>query len=271
MKKIAVISLKGGTGKSSCTARLGLAIANLGYYVGFLDLDIHGPNLPMSLGLDKPPHLDVDTIKQTVIPSKINGYELISMASHFGEGSRILWRGEDKLDLARQLLTDVVDWGNLDYLIIDTPPSQGEEVLGLFDYLPDIFGVLIVCQPTDFAKADTDRVLDLLRDRKIPIIGIVTNMDGAICPKCGEHFYPFLTKRADIEAFANKHKLPILASIPQVPSTEQVKPIFAELASKVVNATPIKLPTYEKRREFKREALKIFLGKGDENGRDMDS
>jgi len=264
MKKIPLMSLKGGTGKSSCTAYLGLALKDLSYRVGFLDLDIHGPNLPLSLGLEKPPPLGVDTAKEVVIPAKVNGYEILSMSSHFGEGTRILWRGEEKLDLARQLLTGVIEWGDLDYLLVDTPPSQGEEIMGLFDYLPDIFGVIIICQPTDFSKADTDRVLDLLRDRKIPILGIIANMDGAICPNCGERFYPFLTKRADVEQFANRHKIPFLASIPQISSTEQVKPIFAKLANKVVSAIPIKLLLHEKRKQFKREALKIILGEEDE-------
>lgn len=259
MKKIPVMSLKGGTGKSSCTAQLALALRDLGNVVGLLDLDIHGPNLPLSLGLEKPPPLQVDTERQVILPNKIDGYQLMSMASHFGEGTRILWRGEDKLDLARQLLTGVVAWESLDYLIIDTPPSQSEEIMGLLDYIEDIFGVVIICQPTDFSTADTDRALDLLRERAVPIIGIVANMDGAICPKCGERFYPFLTKRADVEEFAGEYNIPFLASIPQTPSFEQIKPLFADLAEKVVNASPIKLPRHEKRKKFKRETLKAML------------
>lgn len=259
MKTVVVMSLKGGTGKSTCTAQIGLSLKAFNYRIGFLDLDIHGPNLPLSLGLPKPPPLEVDTEKEVVLPAKVNGYELMSMASHFGEGSRILWRGEDKLDLARQLLTGVIGWGELDYLVIDSPPSQGEEVMGIFDYLPDIYGVVIVSQPTDFSKADNDRALDLLRVRKIPIIGMLSNMDGCICPQCGNRFYPFLTKRFNVEEYAASYKIPFLGAIPQVPSIDIVKPLFEEIARKVDTLTPIKLPTHEKRREFKREALKIFL------------
>ena len=258
-RKIPIISLKGGTGKSYCTAKIGLALKVMGYRVGFLDLDVHGPTLPLSLGLDTAPRLTTDTVKQMIVPAEVNGCQLISMASHFGEGTRILWRGGDKLNLAKQLLTDIIAWRDLDYLMIDTPPSQGEEIMGLFDYLPDIYGVVIVCQPTDFAKADTDRVLDLLRDRHVPIIGIIANMDGAICPHCGERFYPFLTKRADIEQYSISHNIPFLASIPQVSSTEQLKPVFAQVAGKILTMTPITLPSHEKRKLFKRESLKILL------------
>lgn len=259
MKKVVVMSLKGGTGKSTSTAQIGLALQRLGYIMGFLDLDIHGPNLPLSLGLEKPPPLDVDSDKEVILPAKVNGYELMSMASHFGEGTRILWRGEDKLDLARQLLTGVIAWGNLDYLIIDSPPSQGEEIMGLFDYLPDIYGIIIVSQPTDFSKADNDRVLDLLRNRHIPIIGMLANMDGCICPQCGTRFYPFLTKPTNVEEYAAESKIPFLGSIPQAYSLDIVKPLFDEVARKVDTMEPVKLPSYEKRREFKREALKILM------------
>lgn len=255
-----MMSLKGGTGKSTCTAQIGLSLkAIFGYKIGFLDLDIHGPNLPLSLGLEKAPPLDVDTEKECVVPSRIDGYELMSMASHFGEGSRILWRGVDKLDLARQLLTGVVAWGELDYLMVDSPPSQSEEVLGLFDYIPDLHGVVIVSQPTDFSKADNDRVLDLLRNRRVPIIGMLANMDGCICPNCKERFYPFLTKPANVAEYAASKEIPYLGSVPQTSSLEIVKPIFEDIARKVDTMAPIRLPTYEKRRTFKREALKIFL------------
>jgi ATP-binding protein involved in chromosome partitioning len=264
MKKIPVMSLKGGTGKSSCTAQIALALRDLGNTIGLLDLDIHGPNLPLSLGLEKAPPLEVDTKRQVILPNRIDGYQLMSMASHFGEATRILWSGEDKLDLARQLLTGVIAWDNLDYLMIDTPPSQSEEIMGLLDYIEDIFGVVIICQPTDFSQADTERALDLLRDRAVPIIGIVANMDGAICPKCGERFYPFLTKRADVEDFAGEYNIPFLASIPQTSSFDRIKPLFLDLAGKVIKASPVKLPRHEKRKRFKRETLKAML-----EGRDV--
>jgi len=263
MRKIPFMSLKGGTGKSSCTAQTGLALRDLGYRLGLLDLDVHGPNLPLSLGLDTAPELDLDDEHETVIPPTVDGYQLMSMASFFKKGKRILWNGEDKMDLARQLLTGIIEWGDLDYLLIDTPPSQGEEILGLFEYLPDIHGVIIVCQPTDFAEADTQRVFDLLKTRSIPILGIVANMDGAICPDCGHRFYPFLTKRVDVEDFAQRYKVPLLASIAQVPDLELVKPLFAELAKKIVAMDVMKLPRGEKKRQFKREVIKSLFEEDD--------
>jgi Mrp family chromosome partitioning ATPase len=259
MKKIAFISLKGGTGKTTCTSQTGLALLRRGRRIGFLDLDVHGPNLHIALGFDKTPKLEMDHVLEAVLPIKNNGYEIMSMAFQFGEGNRILWLGQDKLKLAKETVTGVIAWGDLDYLIIDTPPSQSEEVMGLFDNLPDLHGVVIISQPTDFSKADNDRVLDFLRDRKIPIIGMIANMDGCLCPHCGHRFYPFMTRRANIEEYASQNKIPFLASIPQVSSIDGVQSIFQNIAEKLETIQPVKLPTHEARKEFKRKGLKIVL------------
>lgn len=260
MKKIAVVSTKGGVGKTTITANLALALRNSGHKVGALDLDSSSPTLHFALGLDEPPKWDVDTLKEQIIPSKLdNGLELITLASHWGPGTRVAWQGNDKDGLTKQLLGDIIRWNNgLDFIVIDSPPSMSQEIFGLARD-KTISSYIIITQPQPMSIADVDRLIDFCRAEALPILGIISNFDGCVSPQ-GETFYPYLGEKVDIEEWTEKHKLPFLCSIPQCNNQEQLKPIFTELANKVINAEPIKLPRHEKRRKFKRDALKILLG-----------
>lgn len=256
MKSLVVAGLKGGTGKSTITAQLGLALVRRGFQVAFLDLDIHGPNMHKALGLDSPPRFELDTAREVILPYQSDGWELITLASHWGEGNRVLWRGEAKFNLAKQLLTGTIDWGSPDYLLIDCPPSQGEEIIALFEYIVNPFGILLVFQPSDFSTADGLRMIDLIRDRRFPFIGVVSNMDGCTCPSCHFVFHPLLTKHIDINGFCNERGLIFLMSIPM---TRDITPYSDKLAELVINSTPQILPAGHKRRMAKRALVKTLL------------
>jgi len=264
MRKIAIVSTKGGVGKTTITANLATSLSNLNYKVGALDLDSSSPTLHLAFNLSEPPEWGVDTAKEQIIPSRLsNGIDLVTMASHWGLGNRVSWRGNEKGDLTKQLLGDIVGWSNnLDFITIDSPPSMSEEIFILAED-KTISGYIIVTQPQLLSVADVERLIDFCRAEALPIFGIVSNFDGCVSPQ-GEFFYPYLGERVDIEEWSEKHKIPFLASIPQCNNQEQLSSVFAELANKVIDAKPIKLPRHEKRKKFKREALKILLEKKDE-------
>jgi len=154
------------------------------------------------------------------------------------------------------MLTGVIHWGELDFLITDTPPSQGEEIMALFDYMPSIYGSLLICQPTDFSVADGRRVLDLLRERGLPFLGLVTNMDGVLCPH-GEVFHPFLSPMVDVDSLAKEFGVEVLV---RIPLAKDITPYINDLADKILRVKPKKLPQRFLVRGAKRWALKKILG-----------
>ena len=258
VKAIPIASLKGGVGKSTITAQLGKALRRRGHKVALLDLDIHGPNLHLALGLSHPPPLELDTAGESIIPNHVDGVEFVTLASHFAEGTRILWKGEAKLDLVREMLEGVIAWDSPDYLLFDCPPTLGDEVQALFENLPNPHGVVLVTQPSDLSVDDASRLLDMLAEGGIPLIGLVANMDGALCPHCNHRFYPFASRRVDIEQFCKEHKLPFLMSIPQV--TQSALLTYTDKLARLVDiTTPVRLPIPSIRRKLKRQIAKKVL------------
>jgi len=260
MKKLAIVSTKGGVGKTTITAELAISLKHRGYSVGALDLDSSSPTLHLAFGLKEPPKLDVDSKKEQILASYLDkGIELVTMASQWGPKTRVSWRGSDKGELTKQLLGEVIGWSsNLDFLCIDSPPSMSEEIFILAED-KTVVGYIIVTQPQPMSIADIERLVDFCRAESLPIFGIVSNFDGCISPQ-GDIFYPYLGGRVDVEEWARNHGIPFLGSIPQCSSNEQLAKIFDELAQNIISATPILLPRYETRKQFKRESLKIIIG-----------
>ena len=308
MKKIAVVALKGGVGKSSVVAGLGLALVGKGYKVGFVDLDVTGSNLYSALGLPESPKWKLDTINKKVIVPEVNGYWLLSIASYTGEEYAVLWERSQNTELSgirdriqkiaeydiknddpkdadghtadmveledirreiddilasskwrfvSELLSDdVVTWpDSLDYQIADLPPSTSNEMFSFFERANDLFGVFIVSQPAKISTIGLLRTIDLLRQRQIPILGLVANQDGFL-NKHGEIEYQFLSPRVDLEAIARKAGIPLLTSIPQAGKREIVEPYFAKLADKIVNAKPVVLKAVTLATRLKRKVAK---------------
>lgn len=252
MKSLPIVSVKGGTGKSTVCAHLGLSIRDIGFKVGFLDIDVTGSNLPTALGIPEPfPHVGLDTSREKMLPVKLNGYEIFSLAFRFGKAA-LMWkggeqrirafgkdydlRGTGRYQLVRQMLHNV-EFGELDYLLIDCPPTTGDEVLSLLEHLKDIWGVILVCQPTNMAVQDIERALNMVEVKKLPVIGMVGNMVEVICPRCEQHFSPYLDGGVDLEGFCRRRGIPYLESIPFSPPSTT----FDNLAQKVIDAELVKI------------------------------
>lgn len=169
---IAVSSGKGGVGKTTVAVNIAIHLSNSGARVGLLDADILGPNVPMMMGIEKMP----PPRNRKMIPAKIHGVKLMSMAFLVAADQPLVWRGPMLHSAIRQLLTDV-DWGELDYLIIDLPPGTGDAQLSLAQAIP-LTGAIVVTQPMQVAAADALRGLKMFEKLDVPIIGIVENMSG---------------------------------------------------------------------------------------------
>ncbi|MFP4329135.1 MAG: Mrp/NBP35 family ATP-binding protein [Alkalispirochaetaceae bacterium] len=172
--KIVVMSGKGGVGKSTVAVNLAYALALRDLHVGVLDADIHGPNLGKMLG--------VETARFTGSEEEIDPVEVLPTLKAasvamigYDPDAALIWRGPMKLGIIKQFLGDIV-WGDLDYLIIDTPPGTGDEVLTIGQYLPELTGCIIVTTPQDVAILDSRKSVDFARKMNLPILGIVENM-----------------------------------------------------------------------------------------------
>jgi ATP-binding protein involved in chromosome partitioning len=178
---IAVASGKGGVGKSTVSVNLAVALAQAGASVGLLDADITGPNIPMMLGVDGQPKA---TATNKIEPLARYGVKVISIQFFVPEGQPIVWRGPLVGGAIQQFLRDV-EWGELDYLVVDLPPGTSDAQLTLAQAVP-ISGAVLVTTPQEVSLSDVRKALSMLRRMSVPVLGIVENMNGFVCPHCGE-------------------------------------------------------------------------------------
>ncbi len=204
---IAVASGKGGVGKSTVSANLAVALAMEGASVGLLDADITGPNIPLMLGIEGAP---VASPEGKITPLERYGVKVISIQFFVPEGQPIVWRGPLVGGAIQQFLRDV-DWGELDYLVIDLPPGTSDAQLTLAQAVP-ISGALLVTTPQDVAVLDVAKALAMFRRMSVPVMGIVENMSEFICPHCGEATEIF--GRGGGERFAQRNELEYFGGIP---------------------------------------------------------
>ncbi len=180
--KVAVISGKGGVGKSTVTVNLAAAFAQKGYTVGILDADIHGPSVPRLLGLTGR-QVKMGPPGVFPVPGPL-GIRVISIDFFLPEEVPTIWRGPLKMGAIRQFLEDIV-WGDLDLLFIDLPPGTGDEPLTIAQFLPEMDGVIVVTMPSQLSSTIVKKAITFALRLKMPIIGVVENMSGFICPHCG--------------------------------------------------------------------------------------
>ncbi|MGB7297395.1 MAG: Mrp/NBP35 family ATP-binding protein [Candidatus Aminicenantales bacterium] len=227
--RILVFSGKGGVGKSTVAANLGLALSLRNKKVGLLDVDIHGPNLAKMLGVEhKKLEISSDAIKAVQINENL---KLVSMSFLIQDPDMpVIWRGPMKMKVIQQFLGDV-DWGDLDWLIIDSPPGTGDEPLSVAQLIPAT-GAIIVTTPQDVSVLDSRKAVIFALKLNLKILGIVENMSGMTCPHCGHRIDLFKTGGG--EQAAADMNIPFLGKIPVDPriviSGDEGKPFAIHLA-----------------------------------------
>ena len=198
--KLLVLSGKGGVGKSTIAVNLAYGFAHLGHKVGLLDIDIHGPSIGKMAGIEGQPL--VSGKDKTIEPVVKDGIKIVTMASLLPPGDTpVIWRGPMKMKAIDQFLSEI-NWGDLDVLVIDSPPGTGDEPLSIIQRLPEMDGAIIVTTPQDVALSDARRTVNFSRTLKIPVLGIIENMSGFICPHCGERTDIFKSGGGEIAAKA---------------------------------------------------------------------
>jgi ATP-binding protein involved in chromosome partitioning len=205
--KIVVMSGKGGVGKSTVTANIAYGLALEGYKVGVVDADIHGPNMPIMLGVEG------EKLRALDKPFKINdNLSVVSLSFYLGNpDDPIIWRGPAKISAIRQFLADIT-WDELDYLVVDLPPGTGDEPLTIAQNLGQVDACVIVSTPQDVALLDTRKSVKFAKMVNMPVLGIVENMSGFVCPDCGKKVDIF--KSGGVEKAAKELGIELLAKIP---------------------------------------------------------
>jgi len=210
--KIVVLSGKGGVGKSMVAVNLAVALMMSGKRVGLLDVDLHGPSVPTMLGLERE---TVHGDKGELLPVDSGGLKVLSLGFFLrNQDDAVIWRGPMKIGVIKQFLKDVA-WGDLDYLVIDSPPGTGDEPLSVCQLIGDLDGAVIVTTPQKVAAVDVRKSITFCRQLNVPVLGVVENMSGFVCPKCGE--VTAILRSGGGRRIAVDMNVPFLGSIPMDP------------------------------------------------------
>ena len=214
--KIVVLSGKGGVGKSTVAVNLATELALNGLRVGLLDVDIHGPSVPTMLGLE---HETLKGNEGELSPVEFGGLKVMSIGFLLqSQDDAVIWRGPMKTGVIKQFLTDV-NWGDLDYLIVDAPPGTGDEPLSLCQLIQPLDGAVIVTTPQKVAAIDVRKSISFCRRLDVPVLGVIENMSGFVCPKCGE--ITQILPAGGGRIIASDMKVPFLGAIPMDPAIAQ--------------------------------------------------
>jgi len=219
--KIAVMSNKGGVGKSTIAFNIAVALAEAGSKVGILDADLHGPNMAKMVGVEGK---KLGAKENKILPLEVSSnLKLLSLALVLDSPDEpVIWRGPLKMKAIKQFVEDT-DWGELDCLVIDLPPGTGDEPLSVMQLISDLDGVIIITTPQDVALLDSKKALNFVRELKMPVLGIIENMSVLTCPFCGKEIELF--KKGGGEAAAKDFGVPFLGRIP-------IEPAIVELSDK---------------------------------------
>jgi len=215
--KIIVLSGKGGVGKSTVAVNLAMAFVLEGYRVGIMDVDIHGPSVPKLLGLEGAPVVGGEEgIRPVMIGDSLKVMSIGFLLKNPDDA--VIWRGPLKMGLIKQFIKDV-EWGELDFLVIDCPPGTGDEPLSVAQLIENIDGAVIVTTPQELSIIDVQRSIGFCRRLNIPVLGVIENMSGFVCPHCGKKTDIF--KSGGGEKMAEKMGVPFLGKIPIEPKLAQ--------------------------------------------------
>lgn len=211
--KIMILSGKGGVGKSTVATNVAVALAMEGKKVGLLDSDFHGPSIPTLLNLD---NAKPTSDGESILPVEFaGGMKVMSMGFLLpNRDDAVIWRGPMKMKVLKQLLTEV-NWGDLDYLIIDFPPGTGDEPLSIAQLIPKCDGAIIVTTPQDLSVNDVRKCINFCRQLNVPVLGVIENMSGLVCPNCKMVIDIF--KSGGGEKMAAEMGVPFLGKVPIEP------------------------------------------------------
>ena len=208
--KVLVLSGKGGVGKSTVAVNLAISLSQAGKRTGLLDIDIHGPSIPKILNLEG---RKAQSGFDAILPIEVGANLKVMSIAFFlaSQDDAVIWRGPMKYQMIKQFLKDV-EWGELDYLIIDSPPGTGDEPLSIIQLLENADGAVVVTTPQEVALSDVRRSITFCRSLDLPVLGMLENMSGFVCPKCGERTDIF--KSGGGENMALEMNVPFLGRIP---------------------------------------------------------
>jgi ATP-binding protein involved in chromosome partitioning len=214
--KILVLSGKGGVGKSTVAVNIAVSLMLAGKRVGLLDVDIHGPSIPKMLGLEG---MQVENDGDCIVPVELGDMKVLSLGFFLRNlDDAVIWRGPMKMGVIKQFLKDVA-WGELDYLVVDSPPGTGDEPLSVCQMIPNADGAVIVTTPQDVALSDVRKSINFCRQLNMPVLGVIENMSGFVCPHCGEVTHIFKTGGGEV--MAGEMGGPFLGSIPLDPQISE--------------------------------------------------
>ena len=242
-------------GKTKVTAGLGRALARLGKKVAFLDLDYFAPNLDVELGVEEP--LDGDGFGH-IIPSRTKeGADFVSFGQEYVRDQAVtVSEAAAVYDINEVMKSGTIMWRDPDFLIIDTAPTSSSVIQTCLS-APDLLGTILVTQPSSVSRADLLRSLSLMKDKQVPVLGVVINQAYCICPKCGEQYPIFDLTISDIESLVFQWGVPVIGVIPHSPDLDAH---FDQLAKNVIEAVPVVIPQDRKPSKLARRALN-WVGK----------
>jgi len=215
-RKIIVMSGKGGVGKSTVAVNLAMSAMLAGQRVGLLDVDLHGPSVPTMLGLVG---YRLEGGENGMLPVEIGGLKVLSVGFLLqNNDDPVIWRGPMKMGVIRQFIEDV-EWGDLDLLVIDVPPGTGDEPLSVCQLIPELEGAVIVTTPQKVAAADVRKSINFCKEVGVKVLGVIENMSGFACPKCGE--VTQILRANGGRVMAGEMGVPFLGTIP-------IDPLIAE-------------------------------------------
>jgi ATP-binding protein involved in chromosome partitioning len=210
---VIVMSGKGGVGKTTVAANLAVALSMQDLDVGLMDADIHGPDIPKILGIeDTRPQIEASTFQPVPVTPRLKAMSIGFLLP--SRDSSVIWRGPMKANVLRQFIADV-EWGELDYMIVDLPPGTGDEALSVVQLMGTLDGSIIVTTPQELALLDSRKAVNFSRILRVPVIGIIENMSGFVCPYCGKDVNIF--KYGGGEQAARELSVPFLGRVPLDP------------------------------------------------------
>jgi ATP-binding protein involved in chromosome partitioning len=222
---VAVGSGKGGVGKTTLAVNLAVALAKVGHKVGLLDADVYGPNVPLMMGINSQPRM---VGENHIEPIEAFGIKVISVGLLNPGDKPIIWRGPMLHQIVRQFL-GLVEWGELDYLIVDLPPGTGDVVLSLVQTVP-LTGAVVVSTPSDVSLQDARKAIEMFRQMKVDVVGVAENMSYFVCPHCQHEIDIF--SRGGADKMAQQFGVPFLGSIELDPEVRKAgdggKPVVLE-------------------------------------------